>query len=137
MAADVEFAIVQLPSAEDGPTPCPSAPVVAGDTAVSVTATLPAFATVNVKRSEPLGARLPLKVSVIGLLVEGDVELNKSLNGFLQADMIITDIRIKSDKWRTFMPDLIDTSTRADYGLTDQPTRSSINKGNAARNPDM
>ena len=97
IAPDVEFAIVQFP-ALDGPTPSPSGLVVAGDTDVSVTATLPAVATENVKTSEPLGARGPLKVSVVEVLVEGDVGLpNRLLSGLVQADVIITD-GIRSDK---------------------------------------
>ena len=119
MAADVEFAIVQFPSVV-GPTPNPSAPVIAGETAVSVTATLPEFALTNVNWSEPFGARLPLNVSVLELVGEGEVdEPNKSLNGFLQADMISTDIGIRIAKWRTFMPCLIGPSMGADYRLTD------------------
>ena len=89
---------MQLP-ALDGPTPSPSGLVVAGDTDVSVTATLPAVATENVKTSEPLGARGPLKVSVVEVLVEGDVGLpNRLLSGLVQADVIITDAGIRSDR---------------------------------------
>ena len=98
IAPDVEFAIVQFPLL-DGPTPSRSGPVVAGDTDVSVTATLPAVATENVKTSEPLGARGPLKVSVVEVLVEGDVGLpNRLLSGLVQADVIITDAGIRSDR---------------------------------------
>jgi hypothetical protein len=93
----VEFAIVQFPLL-DGPTPSPSEPVVAGDTVVSVIATLPAVVTENVKTSEPFGATVPLNVSVVEVVVEGVVGLpNKSLSGLLQADTIITDAGIRSD----------------------------------------
>jgi len=116
IAPDVEFAIVQFPLL-DGPTPSPSGLVVAGDTAVSVIATLPADATENPKTSDPLGARLPLKVSVVEVLFEGEVGLpNKLLSGLLQADMIIADAGIRSDRksrW-TFMRALIGPGARAD-----------------------
>jgi len=98
IAPDVEFATVQLPLL-DGPTPSASGLVVAGDTDASVTATLPDVATENVKTSEPFGARAPLKVSVVEVPVEGAVGLpNRSLSGFLQADVIITDAGISSDR---------------------------------------
>jgi len=116
IAPDVEFAIVQFPLLE-GPTPSPSGRVVAGDTPVSVIATLPAVATENPKTSEPFGARLPLKVSVVEVLFEGEVGFpNKSLSGLVQADMIIADAGIRSDRksrW-TFMRALIGPGARAD-----------------------
>lgn len=83
----------------DGPTPSPSPAVVVGDTAVSVTATFPAAATENVKTSEPFGVRLPLNVSVVGVLEEGVVGLlNKSLKGLLQAAAMMTDAGMRRDK---------------------------------------
>jgi hypothetical protein len=115
IAPDVELAIVQLPLL-DGPTPSPSGLVVAGDTDVSVTATLPAVATENVKTSEAFGARVPLKVSVVGV-VEGVVGLpNRLLSGLLQADVIITDAGISRDRnnRRTVMLALIGLGPRAD-----------------------
>ncbi|HUC75845.1 MAG TPA: hypothetical protein VMS04_11170 [Vicinamibacterales bacterium] len=116
IAPDVELAIVQLPLL-DGPTPSPSGLVVAGDTDVSVMATLPAVATENVKTSEPFGARVPLKVSVIGVSVEGVVGLpNRLLSGLEQADVIITDAGIRRDRnsrW-TVMLALIGVGPRAD-----------------------
>jgi len=88
---------VQLPLL-DGPTPSPSPAVVAGDTAVSVTSTLPAVATENVKTSEPFGVRLPLNVSVLEVLEEGVVGLlNKSLKGLLHA-ATTTDAGMRSDR---------------------------------------
>jgi len=79
--------------------PNPSAPVVAGATVVSVTATLPALATENVKTSEPFGARVPLKVSVVEESVEDESLLpNRSVSGLLQADIITTDAEIRSDR---------------------------------------
>jgi hypothetical protein len=94
----VEFAIVQFPLL-DGPTPSPSAAAVDGDTAVSVTATFPAAATENVKTSEPFGVRLPLNVSVVGVVEEGVVGLlNKSLKGLLQAAEMMTDAGMRSDR---------------------------------------
>ena len=116
IAPDVELAIVQLPLL-DGPTPSPSGLVVAGDTDVSVTATLPAVATENVKTSEPFGARVPLNVSVVGVSVEGVVGLpNRLLSGLLQADVIITDTGIRRDRnnRRTVMLALIGLGPRAD-----------------------
>ena len=116
IAPDVEFAIVQLPLL-DGPTPSPSGLVVAGDTDVSVTATLPAVATENVKTSEPFGARVPLKVSVVEVLVEGVAGLpNRLLSGLVQADVIITDAGIRSDRSsrRTVILALIGLGSRAD-----------------------
>jgi hypothetical protein len=101
----------------DGPTPSPSGLVVAGDTAVSVTATLPAVATENVKTSAPLGARLPLNVSVLGVLFEGAVGLpSKSLNGLAQPDIIVTHAGITSDRRirDTFMLALIGSTASAD-----------------------
>jgi hypothetical protein len=128
VAPDVDVVIVQFPSL-DCPTPSPSGPVVAGDTAVSVTATLPAVATENVKTSEPFGARGPLKVSVVEVLLEGVVGLSKSLlNGLEQADVIITDVGIRSDRKSraTFMLALIGPGARL-ISVTDQPERSSKN----------
>jgi len=99
IAPDVELAIVQLPLL-DGPTPSPSGLVVAGDTDV-----------------EPFGARVPLKVSVIGVSVEGVVGLpNRLLSGLEQADVIITDAGIRRDRnsrW-TVMLALIGVGPRAD-----------------------
>ena len=98
IAPDVEFAIVQFPLL-DGPTPSRSGPVVAGDTDVSVTATLPAVATENVNTSEPFGVRVPVNVSVVEVSVEGVVGLpNRLLSGLVQADVIITDAGIRSDR---------------------------------------
>lgn len=119
VAPDVELAIVQVPLLV-GPTPSASGAVVAGDTVVSVTATLPAVATANVKATEPFGARAPLNVSVVEEGLEGEVGLlslpSKSLNGLAQADMIITDARMRSDRTmrRTFMPALIGPDARSD-----------------------
>ena len=97
VAPEVAFAIVQVPLL-DGPTPSPSGPVVAGDTVVSVTATLPDVDTENVKTSEPFGAREPLKVSVV-VLFEFDVGVpNKSLSALVQPDVIITDAGIRIDR---------------------------------------
>jgi hypothetical protein len=107
---------VQFPSL-DCPTPSPSGAVVAGETVVSVTATLPAVATENVKTSELFGARVPLKVSVVGVLVEGVVGLpNRLLSGLLQADVIITDAGIRSDRKSrvTFILALIGPGVPAD-----------------------
>ena len=88
---------MQFP-ALDGPTPNPSGPVTAGDTAVRVMATFPAVATENVKTTDPFGPRLPLNVSV-ELLGEGDdLSPNKSLSGLLQADMINTETEIRSER---------------------------------------
>jgi hypothetical protein len=95
-APEVEFAIVQLPLL-DGPTPSWSGLVVAGDTAVSVTVTLPAVVTENVKTSEPFGVRAPLKVSVVEALAEGEAG---SVNGFVQADVIIIEAGSRSIRSR-------------------------------------
>jgi hypothetical protein len=99
IAPEVWFAIVQVPLL-DGPTPSPSGPVVAGDTAVSVTATLPDVPTENVKTTELFGAREPLKVSVVGVLLEGVVGLlpNKSLSALVHADVLIADAEIRIDR---------------------------------------
>jgi hypothetical protein len=116
IAADVEFAIVQFPLL-DGPTPSPRGPVAAGDTAVSVIATLPAVATENVKATEPFGATVPLNVSVVGVFVEGELGLpSKSLSGLAQADMMSTDAGIRSDRKRRgiFMLALIGSRAQAD-----------------------
>ena len=94
---EAAVAIVQFPLL-DGPTPSPSGPVVAGDTAVSVTATLPDVPTENVKTTELFGAREPLKVSVV-VLFEFDVGVpNKSLSALVQPDVIITDAGIRIDR---------------------------------------
>ena len=83
----------------DGPTPSPSGPVVAGDTDVSVTATLPAVTIANVNTSEPFGARVPLKVTVVDVSVEGVVGLpNRLLSGLEQAKVIRTDAGTRSDR---------------------------------------
>lgn len=108
VAPDVEFVIAQLPLV-DGPTPKPSGLVVAGDTDVSVTATLPAVATENVKTSEPLGPTLPLNVSVVEVPAEGVVGLpNRLLSGFVHAGVMITDAEASSDRSsrRTVIPAL-------------------------------
>jgi hypothetical protein len=99
MTPDVEVATVQFPLLYD-PTPSPSGVVVAGDTDVSVTATLPAVATENVKTSEPFGARVPLKVSVDAVFegAAGSPPPNRSPNGLLQADVISIDAGIRSDR---------------------------------------
>ena len=98
MAPDVEFAIVQVPPL-DGPTPRPSGLVVAGETAVSVTATFPADATEKVKTSEPLGASAPLNVSVVAVLDDGEDGLpNRLLSGFVHAEVIAIDARTRSDE---------------------------------------
>jgi hypothetical protein len=100
VAPDVEFVIAQLPLL-DGPTPKPSGLVVAGDTDVNVTATLPAVATENVKTSEPLGPTEPLNVSVVDVPAEGVVGLpNRLLSGFVQADAMIAQAEASSDRSR-------------------------------------
>jgi len=85
-AADVEFVTEHVPLL-DGPTPSPSALVVDGETDISVTATLPAVVTVNVKTIEPFCASAPLNVSVVGVVVEDADEL---LNGLVHAAALIT-----------------------------------------------
>jgi hypothetical protein len=85
-AADVEFVTEHVPLL-DGPTPSPSALVVDGDTDVSVTPTLPAVVTVNVKKIDPFCASEPLNVSVVGAVVEGADEL---LKGLVHAAVLIT-----------------------------------------------
>jgi hypothetical protein len=105
---EVEFAIVQFPLL-NGPTPSPSGPVTAGEIVTKVIATVPAVATENVKTSEPFGARVPLNESVVEVLVDvvvdGDVGLPNRLLSWVQADMIDTDARSRSDNKsrRTFM----------------------------------
>jgi hypothetical protein len=116
IALDVELAIVHVPLL-DGPIPSPSGRVVAGDTDVSVTATLPAVATENVKTIEAFGAREPLNVSVVEV-GEGAVELspNSLLNGFVQADVVIIHAGIRSDtnSRRTVILDRIGPGPPAD-----------------------
>jgi hypothetical protein len=75
----------------DGPTPSPSALDVAGETDVSVTLTLPAVVTVNVKTIAPFGASWPLNESV-DAVVEGPDE---SLKGLLHAAALISTARSK------------------------------------------
>jgi hypothetical protein len=115
LALEVEFAIVQMPPFV-GPTPNTSGPVDVGDTAVSVTATLPAVATEDVNMSEPFGASVPLKVSV-EVLVEDVVGVpNRSLSGLLHADVTSTAAEITSVRAsrETVMFGLIGPSAQAD-----------------------
>jgi hypothetical protein len=85
-ADDVELVTEQVPLL-DGPTPSPSALVVDGETDVSVTPTLPAVVTVNVKTIDPFCASEPLNVSVVGAVVVGPDELVK---GLVHAAVLIT-----------------------------------------------
>jgi hypothetical protein len=74
MAADVELVTEHVPPLL-GPIPSPSGLVVAGVTAVRVTLTVPAVATVYVNVNDPPCKSEPLNVSVPGpdvLGVEGD-----------------------------------------------------------------
>ncbi len=96
IAPEVEFVMVQLPLL-DVPTPNPSGPGAAGETEASAIETLPAVATENVKTSDPLGARAPLNVSVVELLVDGDVGLP---NSWAHADVIRMDAGTRSDNKR-------------------------------------
>src|SRR5262249_28588082 len=123
-APEVEFAIVQLPLLE-GPTPRLSGLVVAGDTDVNVTATLPAVVTENVKIIELLGARAPLNVSLVD--DDGVVGLpNRLLSGFVQADVASIDAGIRSDRnsRRTFIL-LLSARARARIRLDVNPNDSS------------
>jgi hypothetical protein len=81
-ADDVEFVTEQVPLL-DGPTPSPSALVVDGETDVSVTLTLPAVVTSNVKTIAPFGASEPLNVSVVDVVDE-------LLKGLVHAAALIT-----------------------------------------------
>jgi hypothetical protein len=91
-ADDVEFVTEQVPLL-DGPTPSPSALVVDGETDDSVTLTLPAVVTLNVKTIAPFGAIEPLNVSVVDAVVEGADESRKEL---VHAAAPITTARSKN-----------------------------------------
>jgi hypothetical protein len=91
-ADDVEFVTEHVPL-PDAPTPSPNGLVVAGETDVSVTPTLPAVVTVNVKTIAPFGASEPLNESVEDAVVEGVGEL---LKGLVHAAALITTARIKN-----------------------------------------
>ena len=91
-ADDVEFVTEHVPLL-DGPTPSPSALVVDGETDVSVTPTLPAVVTVNVKTIAPLGASEPLNASVVDAVVEGADELPRRS---VHAAAFITTARSKN-----------------------------------------
>jgi hypothetical protein len=75
IAADVEFVMAQL-LLFGVPIPRPTALDDDGVRAVSVTATLPAAATVNVNATELLWASAPENVSVVAV-VDGDVLLKR------------------------------------------------------------
>jgi hypothetical protein len=85
-AADVAFVTEHVPLL-DGPTPSPSGLVVDGETEISVTPTLPAVVTVNVKTIEPFCASEPLNVSTVGVAV---VESDELVKGFVHAAALIT-----------------------------------------------
>jgi hypothetical protein len=91
-AADVEFVTAHDPFA-DGPTPSWSALAVDGETETSVTPTLLAAVTVNVKTIDPFCASGPLNVSVVAVAVEGADELS---NGLAHAAALISNERSKS-----------------------------------------
>ena len=88
MAADVEFVTVHVPPLLV-PMPSPSALVVDGVTAVSVTLTVPAVVTAYVNVSEAPCESEPLKVSVVGPL-ESEDELE---NGLVHAAALIAAAR--------------------------------------------
>ena len=81
-ADEVELVTEQVPLFE-GPTPSVRALVVEGDTAASVTPTLPAVVTLNVNTIAEFGASEPEKESVEDPLVVPESEL---LKGLLQAE---------------------------------------------------